>query len=137
MAERRPCEAAARDVRIRIWLLSGETVIFHASAQDRVRSLRVTVAEHFICCVGQVRLFLEDPALGQRHLSDLACRVAEHLGCSQEGIPQAAGDSTRITLPLKDGLSLHDYGFRKGRSSIGRMRVVISDSDAIGHVLNP
>ena len=137
MAERRPREAAPRDVRVRIWLLNGETLIFHASAQDNVRSLRVAVAEHFMCCVGQVRLFLEVPTLGLQHLSDLACRVAEHLGCSQEGIPQAAGDSKRLTLPLKDSLSLHDYGFRKGRSPTGRMSVVIAASDAIGHVLNP
>ena len=49
-------------------------------------------------------------------MSDLAGRVAEHLHCSPEGIPQAAGDRTRITLALTDGLSLRDYGFQKNKS---------------------
>ena len=140
MAEHRARAMSPRDVRIRVWRLSGESRVFHGATLGKVRSLRVTIAEHYMCCVGQVRLLLEVTLHGRHgleHHGELADRVAAHLGCSPEGIPLAAGDVEQLTLPILDGLTLWNYGYRAGHSPPGRMSMLIADFDAVGHVLAP
>ena len=120
------------------------------AATDRVRSLRVTIAEQEGCCVGQVRLSLEvalhgrDPAdtrtdtwRGLENHAELTARVIEHLGCSPCGLTLAAGDVLQLALPVRDGLTLRHYGYRNGLSPPARMLLLLSECDAVGHVTAP
>ena len=73
---------------------------------------------------------------GLEHHGELADRVAAHLGCSPEGIPLAAGDAEQLTLPILDGLTVWNYGYRAPPPP-GRMILLITDCDAVGHVIAP
>ena len=124
------------DTDIQLWLLNGEHLTFRVSTRGPIRALRDLVAEHFGCCVGQVCLLLKAPLDGHLPQSELLNRIAEHLNCSPEGVPLAAGSRDYITLTLRDRLSLQDYACRTGRRMIGRLSVVLNDSDAVGHILH-
>ena len=115
---------------------NGESLTFQTSLRDPIRSLRVLVAERFTCCVGQVRLLLEVPVQGHTRLSELDCRVAEHLNCGPGEAPKAAGGRDYITLAMQDGRTLREYGYRRGYSPTGRRIAVITDSDATRHILH-
>ena len=132
-AERSP---AGGDTDIQLWLLSGQPLTFRISTRWPVRALRVLVAEHFACCVGQVRLLLETSLEGLTLHSALLGRIAEPRNCSPDGVRPAAGNRDLITHALRDKLSLHDYGCRADGRVAGRLCAVINDSDAVGHCLH-
>ena len=122
------------DVELR--LLNGESLTLRASLREPIRCLRLTAAEHFGCCVGQIRLLIEVPLAGHALHPELLDRVAEHLGCSPEGVPTHAGGRDHVTLALADRRPLLDYGGLAGGGQGGHLCVVLCDSDAVGHVLH-
>ena len=122
------------DVELR--LLNGGSHTLRASLRDPIRCLRLAAAEHFGCCVGQVRLFIEAPLSGHALHPVLLDRVAEHLGCSPGRVLTDAGGRDHVTLALADRRSLLDYGCLAGGGQGGHLCVVLCDSDAVGHVLH-
>ena len=46
---------------VMLWPLNGLPLTFRVSTRWPIRALRVLVAEHFGCCLGQVRLLLDPP----------------------------------------------------------------------------
>ena len=121
---------------VELWLLNGDSLTLRASLHDPIRCLRLTAAEYFGCCVGQVRLFIEAPLAGHALHPELLDRVAEHLGCSPGGVPTHAGGRDHVTLALADRRPLLDYGGLAGDGQGGHLCVVLCDSDAVGHVLH-
>ena len=125
-----------RSLHIQAWRLSGRSCEFLCTDTDRVRALRVTIAEQEGCCDGQVRLSLEvalhgrDPAdtrtdtwRGLENHPELAARVIEHLGCSPGELPLESGDVLQLALPVRDGLTLRHYGYRSNLTPPARMLV--------------
>ena len=135
LAEYRAEESRPRELRVRVWGLGGESYVIRVAARERVRALRLTLAERHGCCVGQVTLFLEVGLYGDRGLvldGELAVRIAIHLGCSPINIPAAAGNASHVTLPVLDRLTLWHYGYLVGRPSPGRLTLVVNRCDADG-----
>ena len=133
LAEHRAVESVTRELRVRVWGLGGESYVIRAAAREKVRALRLTLAERHGCCVGQINLFLEVGLSedGRRALDgELGIRIASHLGCSPIDIPTSAGGASHITLPVLDRLTLWHYGYLIGRPSPGRLSLVVCRCDA-------
>ena len=135
LAEHRATDPVARELRVRVWGLGGESCVIRAAAREGIRALRLTLAEQHGCCVGQTNLFLEVEIRDdwERVLDgEIGVRIASHLGCSPIDIPTAAGGESHITLPVVDQLTLWHYGYLLGRPPPGRMSLVICRCDADG-----
>ena len=121
---------------VELRLLNGDSLTLRASLHDPIRRLRMAAAEHFGCCVGQVRLLIDVPLAGLVRHPALLDRVAEHLGCSPAMVSNSVDGRAHVTLSLADRRSLHDYGCRDGGHQAGHLCVILCDSDAVGHVLH-